>query len=459
MKASFARKWSVLFAVASSQFAAPFMLSSVGVVLPSIGLEFQADGVALSLVESVFLGVNAMCLLSFGRASDLMGRNWIFTLGLGIFTLATIALGLAQDIQTLIAIRAIQAFGGAMQVSTGLAILLEAFSSNERGKVLGIAMAFIYMGVSAGPFLGGYIAEVLGWRGLFFIGGIPCLLALALALRALKWDYFRPDVAFDYAGAFISMVSIGLLLFGGANADTTGGLIALFGFLATMALFIWHESRCSNPMLELDMFAGNAKFSIGNLLQFINFATTFGVGFLMSLYLQLGRGMSPAEAGTVLLVQPLTQTILSPVCGRLADRIDSEMLVAAGMLFCVAGVGWASTFDGSTSLVSIVGMLNVLGVGVASFASPNMKTIMQAISPKQYGVATAVTGQVRTVGMTASMVAISMAISFIVGDQVLDADSFTSFNQAMKLVLQGSCLVGALGMIVSLIVQRCCPAS
>jgi MFS family permease len=427
------------------------MLSSVGVVLPLIGVEFQADGVSLSLVESVFLGVNAMCLLCFGRASDLMGRNWIFTLGLGIFTLATVSLGLAQDIITLIAIRAIQAFGGAMQVSTGLAILLEAFLPEERGKVLGIAMAFVYMGVSAGPFLGGLIAGFLGWRGLFLVGSLPCLLALALALKALKWDYFRPEAAFDYYGAVISMLGIGLLLFGGANADTIHGVLALAGFLGCTFLFLRIESRSPNPLLDLAMFRKNSKFSLGNLLQFINYATTFGLTFLMSLYLQLGRGMTPAEAGTILLIQPLTQSVLSPICGRLADRHDSELLVAAGMLFCVAGVGWASTFDAFTSLFSVSGMLVLLGIGVALFASPNMKTIMQSVSKRQYGVATAVTGQMRTVGMTASMVAISMAISFIVGDRVLDAETFGPFNQAMTMVLRGSCLVGVLGMVLSLL--------
>ncbi|BDQ33927.1 MFS transporter [Pseudodesulfovibrio portus] len=448
------RRRGVLFAVAATQFAAPFMISSVGIVLPAIGRDFQASGVALSMVESVFLGVNAMFLLAFGRASDLMGRNWIFTLGLIIFCLSTVALGFSPTIHAMIAIRALQALGGAMQVSTGLAILMDVYPSEERGRVLGISLACIYLGLSTGPFMGGYLADILGWRWLFFLCVVPCLAALVQAFRALKWDFRRLEVPFDYAGALASMVCIGLLLSGGANMDTDYGFPLLGGSLAALAVFLRIESRRENPLLDLGLFKGNVDFSFGNLLQFLNYSATFGLTFLMSLFLQLGHGMTPLHAGTILVVQPLVQSVLSPLCGRLADRYPPEPLVTAGMLLSMAGLGWASTFDAATSMASVIVMLAVMGVGIALFVSPNMKTIMGSVPPKSYGVATAITGQMRIIGMTFSMVAISMVISVIIGDRVLDTDVFDLFNRVVKVVLGGGCVVGALGMLLSLAASR-----
>lgn len=448
------RRRGVLFAVAATQFAAPFMISSVGVVLPVIGRDLQASGVALSMVESVFLGVSAMCLLVFGRASDLMGRNWIFTTGLIIFCLSTIILGFSPSIHAMIGIRALQALGGAMQVSTGLAILMDQYPREERGRVLGITLACIYMGLSIGPFMGGYVAEVLGWRWLFFLGVIPCLAALVQAFRALKWDYRRLEVPFDYAGALASMVCIGLLLVGGANMDTVYGLPILAAALAALVVFLRIESRRENPLLDLGLFRGNADFSYGNLLQFLNYSATFGITFLMSLFLQLGHGMTPLHAGTILIVQPLVQSVLSPLCGRLADRYSPELLVTAGMLLAMAALGWAATFNADTSMLSVVVMLALMGMGIALFVSPNMKMIMDSVPPKSFGVATAVTGQMRIIGMTVSMVALSVAISIFVGDRVLDTDVFVPFNRAMKVVLGGGCILGAVGLILSLVVSR-----
>ncbi|MBG0790679.1 MAG: MFS transporter [Desulfovibrionaceae bacterium] len=444
----------VLFAVAATQFAAPFMISSVGVVLPVIGQDFRASGVALSLVESVFLGVHAMCLLAFGRMSDLTGRNWIFTAGVSLFCLSTIMLGFSPTIHVMIAIRALQALGGAMQVSTGLAILMDAFPSEERGRVLGISLACVYLGLSTGPFVGGYVTQVLGWRWLFFLCVIPCIAALAFSFRILRWDYRPSKVPFDYSGAAASTACIGLLLSGGANMDSPWGLPMVLASLAALAVFLRIEARRENPLLNLGLFMGNPGFALGNLLQFLNFLATFGVTFLMSLFLQLGHGMTPLQAGTVLVVQPFVQSVLAPLCGRLADRYPPAPLFTTGMLLTMGGLGWAATFDASTSMVSIVVMLVVMGVGIALFVSPNMKAIMDSVEPRDYGVATAVTGQMRIIGMTSSMVAISMAISILVGDMVLDAAAFGHFNRAMSFILGGSCAVGAVGTATSLIVTR-----
>ena len=164
------QKWAVLFAVVVTQFAVPFMLSAVGVCLPAIGREYTASAIALSLVESVFLGVNSMLLLPVGRIADICGRGGIFLSGLVIFTLATFGLTLAPGMPVFLGIRALQAVGGAMTLATGLALLYDAFPREERGRALGISVGGIFLGISAGPFLGGILAARFGWRSVFYAG-------------------------------------------------------------------------------------------------------------------------------------------------------------------------------------------------------------------------------------------------------------------------------------------------
>lgn len=131
--------------------------------------------------------------------------------------------------------------------------------------------------------------------------------------------------------------------------------------------------------------------------------------------------------------------------------MSPEILVTTGMLMCIFGLGWASTFDAATSMLTIYAVLALMGTGVALFVSPNMKMIMRSVEPRHYGIASAVTGQMRIVGMTVSMVAISMMISIVVGDRVLDVDTFPLFNRAMRFILFGGCAMGALGMCVSIL--------
>ncbi len=444
------KRWMLIFAVTSAQFAVPFMISSVGVALPVIGREFAADGVTLSLVESVFLGVSAMCVLVFGRASDMIGRAWIFLGGLTIFSLATVALGFTQSIEALIAVRAVQAFGGAMQMSSSLAILIEGFPPQKRGRVLGIALAGVYLGISAGPFLGGLITHAWGWRWVFFLGAIPCFSALFMGFTIIERDFRRSVDPFDWTGTFVSMLTIGLFVIGGANMNNALGLPLIGISVVALIVFLKLESQKPYPLLDLNLFRSNATFRNGNLLQFFNYSSTFGMTFLMSLYLQFGHGMSPATAGRILVIQPLIQSALSPLCGRLADRFSSGPLVTGGMLLNVVGLGWASTFNLDTPILSVMLVLGILGLGIALFAAPNMNLIMSSIRTEQNGVATAVTGQMRTLGMTTGMVAISMALAYKVGDQVLNAASFPAFNQAMQLILLGFCATAVLGTALSL---------
>lgn len=450
MTASRSPKWAVLFAVVATQFAVPFMLSAVGVCLPAIGRDYAASAVALSLVESVFLCVNAMLLLPIGRAADLCGRGGIFLAGLVLFALATLGLTLAPAMEWFLVIRGVQAVGGAMTLATGLALLYDAFPREERGRALGISSAGIFLGISAGPFVGGVVATLAGWRWMFIIGMAPCAVAGVVCLRNLNWRIAAVSgERFDWPGAVTSALAIGLFVFGSAHADTALGLWGLgLGALAFF-LFVWTEKRAAAPLLQLRLFSANRPFALGVAAIGVLGCAAFGVAFLLSLYLQFGRGMTAAKAGTVLMVQPVIQCLVSPWCGRMADRFPAHILSGLGSVLVTVGLGLAALLTETTGLGPVVVLLVIMGVGAGLFSSPSMVVVMSAVDEGCYGIASAITGQSRTIGMTVCMAAVTIVITAFVGDRPLGPEVFSRYTLAMRWLFTGFAGLGAVGATVS----------
>lgn len=444
------RKWAVLFAVVATQFAVPFMLSAVGVCLPAIGREYGATAIALSLVESVFLGVNAMLLLPVGRAADICGRGGVFLYGLILFALTTVGLTLAPSMTAFLVIRGVQAVGGSMTLATGLALLYDAFPREERGRALGISVAGIFLGISAGPFLGGLVASLWGWRWMFYAGMAPCAVATLACLRNLDWRLApTPGEAFDWPGAISSAVSIGLLVSGSAHAQTASGQWSLAGGVLALLAFLAFERRAKAPLVPLELFSANRPFALGmGAIAIISWAA-FGVSFLLSLYLQYGRGMTPAQAGTLLVIQPVIQCLVAPLCGRLADRAPVHVLSGIGALLTSAGLGLAAGLTETSGLGAIITVLAVLGVGIGIFSTPSTVVVMSAVEARRYGLASALTGQSRTLGMTACMATVTIVIAAFVGDRPLGPEVFDRYTLAMRVLFAGCAVLGLAGTAMS----------
>jgi MFS family permease len=449
------RKWAILFAVVTTQFAVPFMISGVGVCLPAIGREFGASAISLSLVESVFMCGNAMFLLPLGRAGDICGRGGVFLLGLVIFALSAAGLTLAPNMNVFLAIRGIQAFGGAMTLATGLALLYDAFPFEERGKALGISMAGIYLGISAGPFLGGVIVSALGWRWLFYAGMIPCLAALAVCMRNLHWKLSpKPGERFDWLGTTSSALGIGLLVFGSAHTESDLGWWCIGGGLAAFAAFVFVELKSPAPLVDLNLFRSNRPFSLGLSSTFILSCSAFAGPFLLSLYLQYARGMSPAQAGTTLVVQPLVQCLVSPVIGRMADRIPAHILAGAGSLFSALGICCAAFLGLASPMWLVIAVLAVSGFGIGVFSAPSMVVVMSSVDESRYGVASALTGQARTTGMTACMTVVTTVLSHFLGVRALGPETMVEYVAAMQALFAGFAVLGLAGTVLAFMAKQ-----
>jgi len=438
---------ATLLVVCIAHFLMPFMMSAVGVALPAIGRDFAASARQLGLVEATYVLSASIFLLSMGRLGDIHGRRRVFQGGVAVFTLAGGLLSQAWSIESLIGLRFLQGMGGSMVMATTMAIVVSVFPAEQRGRALGAAIASVYAGISCGPFFGGVLVSSFGWRSIFYLSvplGALTLLVTVLRLRG-EWVEARGE-PFDWAGSIVYALSVMLLILGASNLDHGAWALGLL-LLAVVGLvgFVHIERRSPYPLLQMTLLTGNRVFSFSNLAALFNYAATFGVTFFMSLYLQFVQGMTPREAGTVLILQPLTQTLLTPLAGRLADRLPAARIATVGMSVCAVGLLVAATVQADTPMASVYAILVLLGTGFAFFSTPNMSVIMGSIPPRYLGIASGLSSSMRTLGMMTSMTVITVILSVLMQGAPVTASTQPAFLLSMRvalLVFSGMCLLG-----------------
>lgn len=441
-----ANRWSILLITLLAAFLMPFMGSSINIALPSIGKEFNLDAILLSWVATAFILSVAVCLIPFGRIADIHGRKRIFILGIIIYTLGSTLAGFSVSAAMLIASRALQGIGSAMFSATALAILTSVFPKEQRGKVLGISVAAVYLGLSLGPPLGGLITQHLDWRAIFLINIPLCLIILVLALWKIsgEWTDAKGE-RFDFIGSVVYGLMLISLMYGFSLLPGIAGAAFIASSVLLSVLFVRREIRIQHPILNIAIFRNNTVFIFSNLAALINYSATFGVGFLLSLYLQYIRGFSPASAGMVLIAQPIIMTAFSPFAGMLSDRIEPRMVSSIGMALTVAGLFLLSFLNGASNLIFIVACLVILGSGFALFSSPNTNAVMSSVDRKTYGIASAMLGTMRLLGQMFSLGVVTLLFALYLGRVEITPEYYPMFLSCMKtafLVFAIICFVG-----------------
>jgi EmrB/QacA subfamily drug resistance transporter len=418
-----------------TSFLAPFMGSSVNVALPLIAAEFSMDAVILSWVTTAYLLAASALLVPFGRLADIYGRKKIFAYGIWVFTIGAIITAFAQSSVQLIAFRVFQGVGAAMLFSTGLAILTSVFSVDQRGKVLGINVAAVYLGLLLGPFVGGVLTEHLGWRSLFLFT-VPLNAVIIVLLHAfLKGDWAEAHgERFDVVGSFVYIIAMVGIMCGFSWLPETTGALTLIGGIAGAIVFIKWESRVQSPILAISVLRKNTSFTLSNLATFINYSATFASGFLLSLYLQYIKGFSPQGAGMVLTAAPAVMAVSSPFAGRLSDKINPSLVATAGMSFNVAGLILYALFNEHTGLAFIIAALFVSGIGFGLFSSPNTNAVMSSVDRAYFGVASGTNGTMRATGMVFSMGFAMLTFALYMGRAEITPEYYPQFLTSMKIL-------------------------
>ena len=437
---------SALFVATLSSFMGPFMISSVNVALPAIQQEFAADAVALSWVATALLLAVAVFLIPMGKIGDIYGRRKVFTWGLAVYTLASLLGAFSVSMSMLIAVRVLQGFGAAMFVTTGMAILTSVFPPQRRGRAIGFYVAAVYIGLSVGPFAGGLLTQYVGWRSVFAVVVPFGIASVWVTLRFLKgeWADARGE-KLDVTGSLLYAAAVFLLVYGASLLPRPLALYLIVTGAVTLAVFVRFELHTPQPVFEVRLFSGNRLFAFSSLAALINYAATFAITFLLSLYLQYIKGLDPRTAGTILVAQPVMMAVFSPMAGRWSDRIEPRMIASAGMTLTAVGLLLFALLGSATSTVYIVATLLMLGFGFALFSSPNMNAIMGSVDKRFFGIASGTVAAMRLLGQMTSMAIAMVVFAVFIGREQITPANYGLFLKSVKAsfsIFAALCAVG-----------------
>ena len=396
--------WLIFAAVGIASLMSSLDSSVVNIILPVIKADFTTDVATIEWVVVVYLLVVSSLLLTFGRLGDMRGHKSVFVFGFGLFILGSVLCGMAPGAVWLVVFRGLQAVGGAILLSNATPILTRNFPAAMRGRVLGLQGTMVYLGLTIGPSLGGWLTQQFNWRSVFYINvpvGLAGFLASIFFIPAdLPGENREP---FDLAGGLVFMAGLVALMLG-LNQGSSWGWFSppTLGLLAAAAgllvAFVVLENRNAHPMLDLSLFKTRV-FTAGISTAVLNYICLYTVIFLMPFYLLQGRGMNTMTAGALLTAQPLIMAVAAPVFGSLSDRIGSRALATVGMVIMAAGLFMLSRLGPDTSMPYIGLSLAVTGLGTGIFVSPNTSAVMGSAPRHRQGVAAGVLATARNVGM------------------------------------------------------------
>lgn len=441
------KQMTVLLVAGLAGFLGTFMTSSVNLALPVIGEEWDVSVVTLSWISLSYVLPGAAFLMPAGRLADLYGRKRLFIMGMLGFAIITLAAAVAPNAPVLIVLRLLQGLATGALFACTTAMVTLAFPQERRGRALGLQVGGLYVGLTAGPVLGGAVIHNLGWRYIFLIVGVigaaNCLLAVT-KLRGVEW---REPVEgpFDVIGSLAWAGALTVLLLGFSLLPDTLGWVLLVLGVGGVAGFVRWETRIAHPVVNIDLFRRNRVFAFSNGASFVNYAATHAMTFLMSLYLQYNKGLGPQVAGLVLVAGTVVQAAFSPVSGRLADRIQARYIASAGMGACVVGLLALVFLSPTTPYWYIIGTLCLLGLGFAFFATPIIHAIMGSTERHHTGVASATIATMRVTGQSISMGLATLVLAVVVGRHPIGPADYGHVLTSVRItfaIFTVLCLVG-----------------
>ena len=463
------RRWQLLALTAVGAFMWPLDGSIVSVALPVMGPDLHLSFTAAVWVSAAFLLTTAVLLIPAGRLADQRGRVRYYLLGIAIFTVASLLCAVSMSGSWLIVSRIIQGGGAALMGATSAAIVTAVFPPNERGRALGINVMAVYIGLTVGPPLGGFIADSIGWRWIFLINipiGIVVLLVGWFMLPRSERQEGAPRL--DVAGSVLLGVFLVCLLVPltfspewGWDSPSTIGLLLVSA--AAFVAFVITERRVESPILDLDLVLKNRLFAAANTAALLNYMALYGIGLLTAIYLELVQDSSASLTGWLLLSMPLLMAVLSPFSGRLSDRIGSRVLATGGMVAIAAGMVLLALTPEAAPLWRVALCLGVVGLGMAAFSAPNTSAVMGSVRRDQLSQASAFLSTMRTSGQALSVALLGgiaasqlgavggrLLLTHGHGDGALAARAVDAYAQGYRYAMATGAALALVGALVSL---------
>jgi EmrB/QacA subfamily drug resistance transporter len=404
------RKWWTLLLVSIATFMLLLDITIVNVALPDIQRDLHASLSSLQWVVDAYSLTLAAFLLTAGSLGDRLGRRRVFSIGLGIFTLASFLCGIAGDPTLLNLARGLQGVGGAAMFATSLALIGQEFHGRDRATAFGVWGATIGGAVAIGPLVGGLLTEHLGWEWIFFVNLPIGLIAIALTELRLVNVAAQDAQRIDVPGLVTFSTSLFLLIFGLIRGNPEGWgsaqiLASLIGSAVLMLAFLAIESRSSHPMLDLSLFRKPAFIGV-SAVAFCLSAGMFAMFLYLTIYIQGVLGYSPLEAGVRFLPLTVPAFFVAPVAAKLAERIPIRVLLGLGLATVGVGLLLMHGVNENSEWTALLAGFIVAGVGIG-LTNPNIASgAIGVVPPAKAGMGSGINNTFRQVGIATGVAAL-----------------------------------------------------
>lgn len=425
-----------LIIVCLGSIIGPLGMASVNIAIPDLAADLQANAKMVSWLPTLFILSSVIFMLPAGKLADNYGRKRIYAYGLALNAFSSFMCGISTSIEWVLFWRFVQGGASAMIFGTGVAIITSVTPAHKRGAALGITSACIYVGLTVAPAVGGWLTEWWGWRSVFLFQ-VPIVIALLVLINMRLKDEWKNEekTPYDWWGTGIFAVFSCSLVFGLSLLPNIWGIIMLGGSAISLALFILHQSRSRRPLIRVQMFPESRVFSLSLTTSLLMYASNFPLVFLMSLYLQYVKGLSPLQAGQIILVQALSMAIMAPLSGKLADRFQPRLVATLGCVIVACGMLVLSQMDTATSIIYITGSLLLIGVGFGLFSTPNNNAIMGGVRLHEVGAAAASMNLARTLGNLFGMSMVNLMVHYYLGDAQFTQEQNPALIQTVEMAL------------------------
>ncbi|MEV4446659.1 MFS transporter [Streptomyces mirabilis] len=396
--------WAILITLSLGFFMTLLDLTIVNIAIPDMGQDLDASLDEILWVVNAYTLALAVLMITAGRLGDLRGKRNLFLAGVALFTLASLACGLAQNPAQLIAFRAVQGLGAALLMPQTLSIIAEVFPADRRGAAMGVWGVVAGVSGALGPIIGGALITHLDWRWIFFVNLPLGVVVLGLAAAVIPGSRRTVRHRFDTLGVLLASGTLFCLAFGlteGQRYDWNAWIWSLFGAAALLfAAFLGHErgQQGDDPLVPFSLFK-DRNFT---LINFVGVTVSFGVVgmFLpLTIYLQSVLGFSALKSGLVLLPLALGSFVTAGPAGVLADKIGGKFILMTGLLAWTAALVWiVGAADIGSSWTAVAFPLFLAGLGAGCTFAPMATEVMRNVPAKLAGAASGVNNALRQVG-------------------------------------------------------------
>lgn len=402
--------WAVLSVLCLGLFMILLDGTIVNVAIPKIMAGLNTGLAGVEWVMNGYVLMFAVTLVTLGRLGDLYGRRLLFVAGMALFTLSSLACGLAPSIELLVAFRVVQGLGGAAMMPSTLSIVAAVFPADKRGAAMGIWGGVSGLATAIGPSLGGLVVDAASWRWIFLINLPIGVVSIALALRIVPESRNPTAVSsLDLPGVGLISSAMFCLTFAlvegqkyGWTSATILSLLAGCGLL--FAAFYLRERRERQPLIDFSLFR-RRNFLAGNVTGLILSFGMMGVFFTVPIFLQTVLGYSAMKAGAVMSPMSVAVMFSAPFAGRLSDKVGSRWLICAGLLLMAFGIAWMAGLTPiqagltpSTRALSLILPFVVSGLGIGLAVAPTTSAVMATAPLDRIGNASGVLSTMRQLG-------------------------------------------------------------